>query len=368
MFEDYYKILGVDKNADAETIKQKYRQLAKKYHPDKNRSAGDIFKRISEAYTVLSDPEKRSEYNLKWEYYQFQDTLESINWERGTSGSEYHPGKESSIYDFRKREYTPKAWMYGRIVIILIIMSALLIPYGIYYYSSVFYYKEGLALEASGNYVDAYNSYIKSMSRWGARNLESCYRAGLIQLNRGSSRESIPFFLSCYDYTNSDSVETWLHYKTAIAYSNIGEYTNALEELNSINNNSFLGDSARLLTAEIRIFRAKEYQRGIQDYEYLIGRNFELKQSWFGIGWGHQNLWDYKAAISAYTECLEIDPEYSLAYFYRGYAYHYEMDSINACMDFMQAEKFGYPSARDAFLEKCADSLKFFSPPTENEF
>ena len=66
MADDYYKTLGVEKNAEAEDIKKAYRKLALKYHPDRNpnnREAEEKFKKISEAYAVLSDPEKRKQYD-----------------------------------------------------------------------------------------------------------------------------------------------------------------------------------------------------------------------------------------------------------------------------------------------------------------
>jgi len=77
-YKDYYAILGVSRNATDKEIKQAYRRLARKYHPDVNpgdKSAEEKFKEISEAYEVLSDPEKRAKYDQygeMWKYYSEQ--------------------------------------------------------------------------------------------------------------------------------------------------------------------------------------------------------------------------------------------------------------------------------------------------------
>lgn len=80
---DPYKVLGVEKNADASAIKSAYRKLARKYHPDVNpddKVAEDKFKEISEAYDILSDPAKKDEYdNLGREAF----------YERGFGGTGY---------------------------------------------------------------------------------------------------------------------------------------------------------------------------------------------------------------------------------------------------------------------------------------
>ncbi|HFQ80548.1 MAG TPA: J domain-containing protein, partial [Desulfobacterales bacterium] len=63
---DYYKVLGVNKQATKDEIKKVYRKLALKYHPDRNKGdkqAEEKFKQISEAYAVLSDPEKKKQYD-----------------------------------------------------------------------------------------------------------------------------------------------------------------------------------------------------------------------------------------------------------------------------------------------------------------
>jgi DnaJ-class molecular chaperone len=76
-YKDYYRILGVARNADEKAIKSAYRKLARKHHPDvaKGKDNEDKFKEVTEAYDVLSDPEKRRRYDSlgpDWQRYATQ--------------------------------------------------------------------------------------------------------------------------------------------------------------------------------------------------------------------------------------------------------------------------------------------------------
>lgn len=87
-YQDYYKILGVDRKAGEDEIKRAYRKLALKYHPDRNpgdKESEEKFKEINEAYQVLSDAEKRARYDqLGDSYNRYQQrggAPGSFNWE-----------------------------------------------------------------------------------------------------------------------------------------------------------------------------------------------------------------------------------------------------------------------------------------------
>ena len=91
-YKDYYEILGITRDADAQTIKSAYRKLARKYHPDVNKTkdAEEKFKDINEAYEVLSDSAKRQRY----------DSL-GANWQ---GGADYTPppGFENFAFNFNQ--------------------------------------------------------------------------------------------------------------------------------------------------------------------------------------------------------------------------------------------------------------------------
>lgn len=89
-FKDYYATLGVSKTATADQIKQAFRKLARKHHPDVNpgdKTAEAKFKEINEAYEVLSDPDKRRKYDQFGQYWNRADTA---GWPSGAAGVDFN--------------------------------------------------------------------------------------------------------------------------------------------------------------------------------------------------------------------------------------------------------------------------------------
>lgn len=102
-YQDYYKLLGVEKTATQKEIKKAYRKLAAKYHPDKNpddKAAEEKFKNINEANEVLSDPNKREKYDqlgADWQQYE-QYTKQSQGQRGGTGGNYYFEGDPADLF------------------------------------------------------------------------------------------------------------------------------------------------------------------------------------------------------------------------------------------------------------------------------
>ena len=119
MAKNYYQILGVDKRATESELRQAYRKLARQYHPDVNLGEKDSeskFKEINEAYSILSDPDKRVKYDQfgeEWKHaqaYNARQGNERFVWDMGTEHKQNtsffrdimgdmfrnHPNQESS--------------------------------------------------------------------------------------------------------------------------------------------------------------------------------------------------------------------------------------------------------------------------------
>ncbi|MFC4687067.1 DnaJ C-terminal domain-containing protein [Epilithonimonas pallida] len=126
-FIDYYKILGIDKNASADDVKKAYRKLARKYHPDMNpndKEAEKKFKEINEANEVLSNTENRAKYDKYGEHWKHGEEYEraqqqqrqqqqySGNYGSGFSGTDFGEGEDFS--DFFQSMFGGSGGGFGR--------------------------------------------------------------------------------------------------------------------------------------------------------------------------------------------------------------------------------------------------------------
>lgn len=111
-YQNYYQILGVPEDASEEQIKKAFRKGARKYHPDvnpDNPEAEENFKKLNEAYQVLSDPEKRQKYDQfgsQWkEYNQAGGQPEDFNWSKWTAGPPQDKSSTRSTRQVSQEEF-----------------------------------------------------------------------------------------------------------------------------------------------------------------------------------------------------------------------------------------------------------------------
>jgi curved DNA-binding protein len=104
-YKDYYKILGVNKNAGADEIRKVYRKLARRYHPDVNpgdNKAEERFKEINEAYQVLTDAEARAKYDRlgsSWQAFQSSGAQGDFDWSQWVAGFSQPGSKKVDLND-----------------------------------------------------------------------------------------------------------------------------------------------------------------------------------------------------------------------------------------------------------------------------
>ena len=105
---DYYEVLGLNKDATEQDIKKAFRRLAMQYHPDRNKApdAEEKFKEINEAYAVLSDVDKRREYDKQYAN-EFKESLSRTHNSNEEAYSSYTKSREESESDFEEwlKEY-----------------------------------------------------------------------------------------------------------------------------------------------------------------------------------------------------------------------------------------------------------------------
>ncbi|MDH5603385.1 MAG: DnaJ domain-containing protein [Cyclobacteriaceae bacterium] len=357
MPDNYYDILGVSSSSTTHEIKKAYRKLAKRYHPDlhpNNPLFENEFKTINKAYEILSDEQKRANYDYSLEAPGFYAP------ESEGRPSQSRPGyAPRAYYRQKKREYTPTAWMYGKLFIIGFIMVVILGPIGLLYQSTVVQYENGLEAENKGSYYLALAHYSKSLSMWGGRNLESSIRGASLCIYKLNEYNEAQYFIKKgFSYSNNDSIRSLFHYYAGLSYIGLKEFDMALNEFKVAEKLHYSPDSLHYREADLLAYELNLYQEALVHYQYLLDHNLFLATSWFGKGWCEQNLQLVQEAIESYNEAIYHRQGYAMAYYYRGYLHVNQQDSSSACSDFKNAALLGIKQSESIYHYYCTDSTQ----------
>ena len=344
MADSYYDLLGVRENATQKELKAAYRILAKKYHPDKNKgdiNAEETFKKITQAYTTLSNPDLRKKYDYKNIHYHTEYS----------SGNKTHTQR---TYPSSKPEYSKKTWLFGGVFIVLIVTAAIVIPFYLSDYSSTLNYQEGIKLKEEGSYLMAISHFNESLEMNGSKNLESALEAGYLSAYKIQNWDmAIAFIEKALYYSKPDSIRGYSYFIKSYILSQKGELSLAFTMLDSAAYYNYSNDSVLLKKADLYTYTINDFSKGLYYYSQLANSHPNNSSYWFGKGICEYYMESYAHSIYSQTKTLKIDSSKSESYYYRGLAYYAMGDSLKACNDLHKSDSLLFPLAKEIILQIC---------------
>jgi len=405
MASTFYEILGVSRYATDADIKKAFKELAKKYHPDKHpgeKFYEEHFKKINEAYQTLSDAQARKTYDLRLHYAQ--NPQQQQNRQTGNNQQRSYQRPPQATYaqsNYRKPNSSgakPRSaseqkklnsyYTYIAIGSLVFIMGCYWFYNFMNEYSSKKYFTEGLKEELKGNNAQAMGYYLEALDK-NMNSPEINEKMGDIytKLSQNNSLELFYFNLELQkNYTNEneaasnelysdiqgiDSVAS-LYYKRA--YENyesntdklrtglkivksllkIGSYSAALNQLNSIDRLQDLKENDSLIYYRGDIgFHQKKYSEARKFYELFLVQHPKSYESIIKIGLCHFNEGNEDFALASLNRAIKGNPQKGEAYYFKGQIRFHEKDLPGACSLFYKADSLNVLAAKAAIYTYC---------------
>lgn len=352
MEENYYQILGLNNFSSNEEIKRAYRQLAKKYHPDKPSGSEEKFKRMSLAYQTLSDPIRKERFDewLKAESSRFIQT----KYQR----PKYTP--RTAYYTAKKTQYTSKIKLYGAIFTILFLLIAISLPLWLSYKASNYHYQEGLKYAQKGRFYDATVSFNTAITWIGQRSGEASIEATRLSLEKLKNPQQAKIFIAKGIENTKNAMQlAELHYLKGKILTLESEREMALSEYLLAKELNFHEDSIAMELGQLEAFYFEEFEKGISYFDQVLVKNDQAEDAIFGKAWCLQKLNKPLQSLNIYNSLLELNSNHMLGNFYRGHNNIVLGDTASACSDFKKSYDLGYQPAALYLKEQCSN---YFSP------
>lgn len=307
---NYYHILEVGYNASQEDVKLAYRRLAKKYHPDVNANdteKAEMFKLINEAYKVLSDSDKKAAYDLRLLLGIHEEYTASEN------NSYTYDARSRTFryrYYYRKQEpvtYSKKTYLAVTLFVISIASAIWLVPFTLSWYSSAYNYNQGVEYYKNGQYYAALNSLDRAIIDFGSKNTEACILAGNILMNHfGQYTFAIEYANKGLAMAKTNQEKGYLLYMKGLCRKAGANYYLAIKEFED----------------------AKSFWPEYDSLYYTIGNIYAY------------HLGNYSLAVDSYNKLLDLNPDFTEAYYERAYSHFKLKDNKKAMLDIEQYLSF----------------------------
>lgn len=336
MIENYYRILGLDNFASVDEVKKAYRLLAKKYHPDRDPSKEDIFKRVNEANSILSDASKKELYDDKLKY--------SLNPSTTQQHQTFRQAKPR--YNQPKYEYSKKVKFYGALFVFSLIGLCIGGPIALSFYSSSYAYEEGLRFQKAHNFRDAVASYNRAIKYFSTKSgLAGIQLSRLYLYNFKSPNGAIKYVNEALDYTDKNDERAELYFIKAKALKEDGQTELSKTNFLKARKNGYSIDSTDLNIGMLEAFYFNSFDSAIFRFDNLINRQVNSEEAYFGKAWCLQKNRKHNDAIVAFDLLIENYPENGPGHYYKGLSELTLGDSTAACNSIKKANELNYPLA-----------------------
>jgi curved DNA-binding protein CbpA len=357
---NFYQILGVNCNASDEEIKVAYRNLAKKYHPDKhgsNKVYEEHFKKINNAYQTLSKRDKRNRYDLKLRYRATSVSQSTFRNRNPGANHRKTPYSSSQIYKEREKNKRKQEKQKRKIYVLTGLTLLCIISFCIYFYNFMNEYSAELALnkgiseETNKNYFRAFEHYADALE-YDDEFTEAYQKRAELRIRIFNDYKG-----AFNDYNKairtSDKKNWDLYFSRAKCNIKLKKYEEAAVDLKEASELKPAYDSLYFYLAEINNYHLYKYRDAIRDYREVLVLNSEFEEAYFGKAICHQYLGELKQSISDFNKVLEFQPTSGRTYYYRAYSLLGMNDTIGACNDWKQGNKLSFSASEDALAKYC---------------
>ncbi|NEM96300.1 tetratricopeptide repeat protein [Pontibacter burrus] len=355
MEQNFYTVLGIAPAATPQEVKQAYKQLAIKYHPDKNpgnKAAEDRFKLVNAAYQVLSNPNKRARYDLKLQYLRERERV--VQQQQAYYNERYrytrHPAPVSERY-YRPIRTEDRKFVRKDLYITIgfiagILLFSVLLKTVMDHIASEDKYKTALSYIADGKYSSAH-SLLSDAINFKPEHSAAYKERGRIELNVFEDYEAaLQDFNQAIAYEKQPSAE--VYFMRGVSRQHLASYQQAEEDLSTaIVLNEKLWD-AYLSRGEVRLFYLKKYKPALSDLSTYLRYGTDTKKRVEALtyrGFGYYKIEAWKLSEDDYRRALALDEKNGRLHWLMGRTKIELQEPDSACIYFNQANDLGYSAA-----------------------
>lgn len=306
MSENYYDILGISADASQEEIREAYRRMAKKYHPDANPDnpeSEERFKQVNEAYRTLSDLHKRTMYHLSLDDDQYYEQ------QRRTQARQYRYEPQNE-----KKGFTRRAYVLGGLFVVVLIAVVVGANYYLIQTGTAKKYREGVDFYRNQNYSLALASLDESIQIFGSYNAEAALLASEILITKLDQYSmALTYIKKGLRYHENEEQKARLLYLKGLAHKFLNEHEAAIDS----------------------------FEQSLQ----ITASSNDSALFFLGVIFNHR-LSDHKKAVNYLTRALELNDNFTEAHLERGFAFQQLGKHTEAIRDFrIYLDTFREPSA-----------------------